>query len=311
MKVFHVVRKTKLLQYKGKMDMTNTDNAKIKNGATVPTVTALYREKKRRVWELDFLRGLAVIAMCFDHLMCDFAYLSGWFSNFYIVNNPTIMKIVEFAKLYWDSSFRTCAHYIFVFIFLFLVGTSCSFSRDNARRGSGLAIFSIAFTGVTFLLKNMGVLNYGIVFGILHCIALSILVCASVDELTKFDKYVNMFLPLTLGIMIVEYAITQEFWNVQWDYALDKSHIIDYIIGYRGFGDDWFGLFPYVGIVLMGMYWGKAVYSTRQSLLPKLDGKWNKPFRFVGRHALIFYVLHQAILSGAVMLVCMALGYKM
>ena len=34
----------------------------------------LMREKRKRVWELDFMRGFAVLCMCFDHLMYDFAF---------------------------------------------------------------------------------------------------------------------------------------------------------------------------------------------------------------------------------------------
>lgn len=276
----------------------------------VIATNALFREKKRRVWELDFLRGLAVILTCFDHLMCDFVYLDGWFSNFNEVHNGFIDAMVEFARNYWNSDLRFWGHYIFVSLFLFLVGTSCALSRDNVRRGAGLGVFAMAFTGVSFVLKDIGVLEDGIVFGILDCIALSILCAAAVDTATKGNKWVNLFLPLALGTVILSVGISRQFWTISYDWNFDPSHMLGYIIGTNAFGDDWFGLFPYVGMVLIGMYWGKAVYKTRTSLLPILDGKWNKPVKFVGRHALIFYIVHQAVLSGIVMLVCMALGYK-
>lgn len=257
------------------------------------------------------MRGLAVICMCFDHLMCDFVYLNGWFSNFYEVENSFIAAMVDFSRLYWYSTFRFFAHYIFVFLFLFLVGTSCALSRDNVRRGAGLGVFALAFTGVSFVLKNMGVLNYGIVFGILDCIALSILCAAAVDTATEKNKIINMYLSLVLGVAIIATGIGKQFWTISYDDEFETAHLLGYILGTDAFGDDWFGLFPYVGAVLMGMYWGKAVYSSRASLFPRLNGKWNKPFRFVGRHALIFYAAHQAVLSGIVMLVCLAIGYTM
>lgn len=284
----------------------------------VRTTRAIFRDKHRRVWELDFLRGVAVIAMCFDHLMCDFLYLPGWFSNYNQVQNPFIMKMAEFAKAYWNTTythgFRFYAHYLFVFVFLFLVGTSCALSRNNTRRGSLLFLFSLAFTGVTFVLKSFGIFSYGIVWGILHCIALSILCVSAVDELTKFDKRLNMFAPLAIGVIICAVGIEHRFWEFGGKNAADEvfngAHLIEYILGTVRFGDDWFGLFPYVGAVFLGVYCGKALYAPRVSLMPALDGKWNKPINFVGRHALVMYVLHQIVLAGLVGVVCLCLGYR-
>lgn len=272
----------------------------------------IFRDKKRRVWELDFLRGVAVIAMCFDHLMYDLYAASFWFSNRYAVNNATVEYLSSFAETYWYGTFRFFAHYIFVFLFLFLVGTSCAFSRDNVRRGSALGVVSLAFTGVTLGLVPLGFMEEGVIFGILHCIALSILCAAAVDIATKRFKYVNIYLPLVLGVVICAVGIGRKFWLVyeNYDEAFDAAHLLDYILGGKSYGDDWFGLFPNVGAVLIGMYFGKAAYHSRSSLIPRLYGRWTKPFGFVGRHALLFYLGHQVVLTGAVTLVCLCIGYR-
>lgn len=275
----------------------------------------IFKDKKRRVWELDFLRGVAVIAMCFDHLMFDLQIQttrSRWFANFKEVGNAFIEWSCASAYDYWYSTFRFWAHYIFVFLFLFLVGTSCAFSRDNTRRGALCGVAAIAFTGISFVCKAMGLMDDGVVFGILHCIALCILCCAAVDILTSFDKHVNLYAPLVLGFGILLAGILTQFWIVDWDRnGFVDSHFTGYVLGTHAFGDDWFGLFPYVGMVLLGMYWGKAVYSRRMSILPVLDKKWHKPFTFVGRHALWFYFFHQPVLAGLVIVLCLCLGYSM
>lgn len=272
----------------------------------------IFRDKKRRVWELDFLRGVAVIAMCFDHLMYDFFAVPSWFSNRYRVNNTVVENLSSFAETYWYGTFRFWAHYIFVFLFLFLVGTSCAFSRDNVRRGSALAVVSLAFTGVTLGLVPLGLMTEGVIFGILHCIALSILCAAAVDTATKRFKYVNIYLPLVLGVVICAVGISRRFWLVyeNYDEVFDAAHLLDYILGGISYGDDWFGLFPYVGAVLIGMYFGKAAYPARSSLMPRLYGKWSKPVGFVGRHALLFYLGHQVVLTGAVTLAYLCVGYR-
>lgn len=279
----------------------------------------IFRDKKRRVWELDFLRGLAVIAMCFDHMMYDFAFFRSWFSNGYKIENPFMTAMSAFAKDYWASSsvfepgFRFWAHYLFVFLFLFLVGVSCALSRNNTKRGSLLGIVSLAFTGVTFGIRAIGIMKYGIVFGILQCIALSILCAAAVDELTKFNEQINKFALLGVGVIIVAAGIGNRFWNMalQYDYEFIDEHFLGYIFGTHAYGDDWFGLFPYVGVVFIGMYWGKAVYASRSSLLPALDGKWNKPINFVGRHALLFYLAHQVLIAGIIAGLCLCMGYRL
>ncbi len=283
----------------------------------VAATNPIYRDKKNRVWELDFLRGVAVICMCFDHMMYDLAYCKSWFSNGKI-SNAFIDAIAEFAKSYWQTGtvsamgFRFWAHHIFVFLFLFMVGTSCAFSRDNTKRGSLLAVVALAFTGVTFIIREMGIMRYGVVFGILHCIALSILCASAVDIATRKVKWLNKYLPLVLGVAILACGIYLRSWDTGklFDRTFQTENMLKYILGGRAYGDDWFGLFPNVGAVLIGMYWGKSAYAVRRSLLPRLDGKWNKPIRFVGRHALIFYLAHQVVIAGIVGIVCLCAGYR-
>lgn len=268
--------------------------------------------KKKRVWELDFLRGVAVIAMCFDHLMCDFVFLESWFSNYNAVDNGFIRGMVRIAGIYLNSAFRFWAHYLFVFIFLFLVGISCAFSKNNTKRGSQLFFVALIVTAFSFLLRHIGVLEYGIVFGILHCISLCILLAATLDSLTKFNKKLNTYAPLVIGFLILAVGIDKKFWLMSdnYDDQFNASHLIGYIMGTHAYGDDWFGIFPYLGIVLMGLYCGKTIYAKRESYLPRLNGSWNRPFKFVGRHALILYVVHQGVLAGLVALLCVCLGYR-
>ncbi|MBD5131858.1 MAG: DUF1624 domain-containing protein [Clostridiales bacterium] len=294
----------------------------------------IFKDKKRRVWELDFLRGFAVLAMCFDHLMYDCSHPKDFFSNFKVGVNSFADGVYKFAVSYWKSTsdygFRFWAHYLFVFLFLFLVGTSCAFSRNNTRRGALCGIAALVFTGATFVCKAIGFMEDGVVFGILDCIAMSILCTAALDSLTnlgawitsptptkkqkavvKAGEYINLYAPLVLGAVILFVGIFNQFWTIQFDRYFTDEHFLGYIFGKYAFGDDWFGLFPYLGAVLIGTYWGKAAYSTRASLLPALDGKWHKPVIFVGRHALIFYFLHQVVLAGLFILIGLCMGFSL
>lgn len=270
--------------------------------------------------------------MCFDHFMYDCSHPSAFFSNFYRVDSSFGRWLYDLARAYWLSSndyadgFRFWGHTVFIFLFLFIVGTSCAFSRDNARRGALCGVASFVFTGISFVLREMGIMDQGVVFGILQCIAMSILIVAAVDNLTKWNKHVNIYAPLVIGIVVLSLAIADKSWVKFGDIqssgtgwirqSFDRGdfvdgHFLGYIFGTHGYGDDWFGLFPYIGFVFLGAYWGKAAYPQRLSLVPKLDGRWSKPFTFVGRHALIVYFLHQVVIAGLIMAVGLCLGYEL
>ncbi len=64
---------------------------------------------------------------------------------------------------------------------------------------------------------------------------------------------------------------------------------------------DYFPLFPWLGIFLIGSALGKSVYASRKSLLP-----WTMPRTFVnwaGRHALVIYIAHQPVIMGVLSLI--------
>jgi uncharacterized membrane protein len=60
---------------------------------------------------------------------------------------------------------------------------------------------------------------------------------------------------------------------------------------------DYMPMLPYNIFILLGSGIGRAVYHTRaKNFLKPLDGKWNKPVCFAGRHSLFLYVLHQVLI---------------
>ena len=58
-------------------------------------------------------------------------------------------------------------------------------------------------------------------------------------------------------------------------------------------GGDYFPLIPYLGYAFAGAAVITLFYGGGKSLLPRLDGGWNKPFRFVGKHTLLIVIVHQ------------------
>lgn len=278
-------------------------------------MTRLYGKNSRRIWELDTLRGIAVLAMLLDHLMFDLAEMRYYFADWGNAGG-FLLQLERWGVAFQRSGVRFWGHYIFVSLFLLLVGISCTFSRSNGKRAFQVFCCGFAVTVVTRFMVTLGMLDEPIVWGILQVIGFSILLYMTVRNLWD-NRYCMLAVGATLllaGILIgwtdvpqadpIPAGLTsgQEIvWFIQNDLA-------DVMWGLKWYGPDHFGILPCSGMVLVGGYLGKTLYAQRRSLLPALDGAWNKPFRYVGRHAIVFYLAHQPVTLGLVLLIGIAGG---
>lgn len=263
----------------------------------------LGKRKNKRVWELDVLRGVAVLAMVVDHLLFDFSELDGYFAAQDLRASSVMYALWRAGIAFQNSAFRFWAHYIFVSIFLILVGISCTFSKSNGKRAFIVAYVATGIFLATKLLQSMDMLFQPIIWGILQNISFNIVLYTVVEGICR-----NRYFMLGVGAAIVLAGIC-----IKW-YALDSGDmaVVQYslppwqrfwtfigqefpkvVLGTKWYGADCFSVLPCAGMTLIGGYIGKTFYPARQSLIPKLDGKWTVPFTWVGRHALIWYVVHQ------------------
>ena len=234
-----------------------------------------------------------MLLMIFDHTMYDISYLfsDAWKS----VGNENLSLIVDLAKQYYSSSaLRHTTQNIVVWIFALLCGISCSFSRNNLKRGVQASIIAAIITIVTFFMDDT------IKFGILHMFAFSILFWWFIDTLCMHNKLFTAGICLFLGVMII--MMNEGFMAT---YAADKTAFATdnkfYFIGEFMLGSpknfssaDYYPIFPTTGYMLIGAALAVFLYPKKKSLLPWL-GKydWYKPFAFWGRIAIWVYALHQ------------------
>ena len=73
---------------------------------------------------------------------------------------------------------------------------------------------------------------------------------------------------------------------------VDWSHLL---LGIGRLGSDFYGVFPYLGVFLLGAAFGGIFYTNKKSLLPMLNGRWNTAIAFVGRNAIWMYLVHQVV----------------
>lgn len=279
------------------------------------SVSSIEKNHKKRIYELDVLRAVCIILMIFDHftLFVDFSGgVNGWasylFSNFYEVKHSFMDSFVQWCNDFQYSGLRDGGHYVVATIFLLLVGINTSFSRSNFKRGIKIGVAAVIIGVVTAVLSLIAGEDLYIIFGVLSCVAVSIFVIALLE---KFN--VNKWVYLILGTIIVIWGFLIEWWDAPRIYyitSLDFSKLIEVILGYRVYGQDHFGLIPCMGVVFLGVFIGKIIYKNRVSLLPKLDGKWTIPFKFVSKYALFIYLIHQVLSVVIILSLYLIAGYR-
>ncbi|MDD3865404.1 MAG: heparan-alpha-glucosaminide N-acetyltransferase domain-containing protein [Candidatus Izemoplasmatales bacterium] len=263
------------------------------------------KKSKNRVWELDFLRGFAIIMMVFDHLLYDLASMPAWFSNYTAINNEAMQSVVRFGQDYWASGLRGIGHHVFIAIFLLVSGISFTFSRSNWKRGVKFLAVALAISGTTILIEAISNLNIGIYFGIIHMFASSILIIALLRKIWNNDIFI-----LILGASVIILGLSFEYYHLASLEELSIANFWELIVGTKSYGADSFGIVPYVGIIMLGTVIGNVFYKNRVSLLPQLDGKWHGVFSFTGRHSFLIFLLHQIVIFGLVILLGTILGYR-
>jgi len=227
---------------------------------------------RQRIWEIDFLRGVAIILVVGYHLLFDLGEFVG--------TKRFLGWSTDLSSVAW-----TIAQHFFAGLFVLLSGTSSTLTRSNVRRGLRLLAVSFAVTVVTYVFDPTS----AIFFGILQCLAVSMLLYGAAFE--KAGAAACAFWgTLVLGLAAV-LPILKRMPALRTDWLLPFG-----LTGPSFSSFDYFPLIPWLGIFLIGAGLGKSLYASKRSLLP-----WRMPRTFVnwaGRHSLIIYIAHQPIIMG-------------
>jgi uncharacterized membrane protein len=236
-----------------------------------------------RFWEVDAARGLAILMMISFHTLFDLNYFG----------------ITGFAL--YSGTLGIFAYSIgTIFLLLVGIGLSISYSRNRAKRTAqelrikyltrGLFVFGLGLviTVATYVVVGPGF----IIFGVLHCIGLSIILAY---PLLRFRR-----LNLVLGTTFIVAGIGLRSTTVDFPWLL--------WLGLRPTGFytlDYFPLLPWLGVVLIGVFAGQMLYHDRERRFSLKDRSALAPTRalgFLGRHSLLIYLGHQLVIIGLIVL---------
>ena len=228
---------------------------------------------KKRIWELDALRGICILGVIVVHFLFDISS----FYDLVDLHSPAFAFIAL-----WGGN-----------LFLVISGICVTLGSHPVRRGLIVFGAGLGITAVTGGMYLLGLQGRDIIiwFGILHCLGLCMLLWSPLSRLPLW------VLGLLGGTILF----------LGHGFVLRVNHPWLVILGFTfpGFSSgDYFPLLPNMGYFLLGAVLGKTLYRKKQSLFPKVDPD-RLPLRFFcrcGQLSLPIYLLHQPILAGLIWL---------
>lgn len=236
----------------------------------------------RRLWEIDALRGLAIVAMVAFHAWWDWVYFN-------------------------DGALGPGSAYIsgpIAASFITLLGVSVSLDRDRSRAmGRSLVTRALQRTlliggaaALVTLVTWLALPDRFVFFGILHLLAASTLLLALT---ARFGAVTNALLGTAVLVVgwsgLLEGAAPAAWLSVA-GWSPPQATV------------DWYPLAPWSGFAFIGFALGQTFYpdGRRGFALPHWD-RQTATLGLMGRHSLLVYLTHQLILFPLVWLIATVL----
>lgn len=296
----------------------SAERAEEKRGILAPPkegILAGLTRPKKRVWEIDFLRGFCVFLMILDHTAFMLAFFFGpeWYggSRAMAANGSFGAELCTLCRTYWFSNLRDVGHPVVLFIFFSISGISCAFSRSNLKRGFQLAVVAAVYSLASYIAQEkLGISEVLVTFGVLHFYAVCILVWAAICAICRNNTIAKTLISgaLVITVACLYYCYKAPATTPEWLYFLfpfenaDGTSSTFYSVNAVSPGD-LFTLIPWSAFFFAGTFLQPILYPKKRSLLPFLDHGWQRPMSFIGRHALLIYVLHIVIIALLLMVI--------
>ena len=228
------------------------------------------KAQNKRIGELDFLRGIALLLMTYFHVIFDLSEIYGY-------------------DVDYTSGFNYFTGKAAGILFILISGISCNLSRSNWKRALKILAVAMGITVVTHIYSYVYNVEMGIKFGILHFLGLSIL-------MYPVFKRLNNVLLTIIGTVII----------ILGEYVKKLKPGFDYffifgIISERFVSSDYYPLVPWLGVFIYGVVLGKLLYKDKKSYLKyNINGNI---INWLGRNTLLIYIIHQPLILAVIELI--------
>lgn len=242
------------------------------------------RAARPRYVLLDELRGLAVAAMVVYHA---FFLLGEVFGS---AAGRELLRRAEPVQPFIAGTF------------IFICGICCRLSRSNRRRGLRLLGLALLLTLCTWALTFMGI-HQVILFGVLHFLAVAILLFHVLEKpLSKAPPLPQALLFAALFLLTANLLAggPPGIGFGPWLLPFPSTNLLPlFFLGFPSHtlgSADYIPLIPWLFLFLAGTAVG--IYAQRGRFPACFEKPRCGPLRWVGRHALLIYLLHQPVLFG-------------
>lgn len=232
----------------------------------------MQKRSSQRYWEIDLLRGLAVIMMITFHLLFNLVFFGEY---------PFVVD----AGFWFYFQQATAG----LFFLIAGIAMTLSYARANdrsfwpfLRRGGRIFAWGMIVTVVTWLFLRDGY----VVFGVLHSIGISIILAYPFLKRPFWALPAGVF-SLVIGNYLENFTFSFP-WLLWLGFVPERFYTVDY-----------FPLLPWFGLILLGLFLGGLLYPAGRRRFPLPDCPEFPLLRgviFLGRHSLVIYLLHQPVL---------------
>jgi uncharacterized membrane protein len=236
------------------------------------------KKKTKRFWELDFLRGIALILMIALHFIFD-------------LNDILGIESVDYRTKFWYYEGRISA-----FLFIALAGITSVLIykkypleeaiQKNFKRCIKIAVFALLVTIATWIFDAPRT----IWFGILHFLSVCILITIPI---LRF-KWISIGIGL-VAALIGGYLFTLKSTSWAWLPLGIRP------IGFSTF--DYYPIFPWITFFLIGIFLGHILYKTPEPISRRYPGKTERGLAVIGKYSLWIYMIHQPVIIGILLLI--------
>ena len=221
----------------------------------------------KRIWELDFVRGFAILCVAAVHFTND-------------------LKLFAELPLEYPQWFVLIKKYGGI-LFVFLSGLCATLGSRSFKRGALVFAAGVCITITTFSLCCLGPFDESVLvqWGVLHLIGFCMMLYPAYKNAPEWLIFIFAAVCIMLGPWMKSILIESH-----WFCPLG-------IRGYHFKAYDYFPIFPHLGYFMLGVVFGKIVYFEKKTLLPKVNDA-NPVIRFFcwcGRQSLWIYLIHMPL----------------
>lgn len=239
----------------------------------------VHDKTKNRFWELDFLKGLAIVGVILYHLMFDLVYFAG--------------MAINLQAVVWDILAILSAG-----TFIFVSGISASISyykhRETADPLGVAALRSLKLLGLALCISLSTYImapNEMIYFGILHFLAVAGIIAYFL--MRSLYAIIATALAVVLAMPYIEHSYVSHYYLLWLGIKPYNFATLDY-----------FPLIPWLAIFCIGMAIGVMLYpqGTSRVQFAHSNSRLVRSCAYLGKHTLLLYMVHQPILLGIIFL---------